>query len=85
MTDDSIDPLPFEAEGGLRPPGVVHVATPYPGNEYICPNCEVAIPNYRLRNLSRPPKYADSLNQIFRCPDCRFFFSPKPGADVLRR
>ena len=38
----------------------------------------------RVTFLGKPPKYANSLNDIIRCPLCGYIFSPRSEATVLR-
>lgn len=65
--------------------GATTVAVPYTGgSEYVCPNCEQKIPNRRLVYLSKPPKFANALNDIVKCCWCRFHFSPRSEATILR-
>lgn len=64
---------------------IQQVATPYPRDEYVCPECEKPIPTQMQRRLNVPAKYEHELNQCFRCPFCRFVFSPKSGTITLIR
>lgn len=62
---------------------IQQVATPYPRPDYICPACEKPIPTHMQRRMNVPAKYEHELNQCFRCPFCRFVFSPKVGTVTL--
>ena len=66
--------------------GVARVQVPQTGggNEYVCPNCERPIPNRRLVYLAKPPQHAHLLNDILKCPWCRFCWSPRSEVTVLR-
>lgn len=48
---------------------------------YTCPGCARSIPQGKARAVHRPPKHADNLNPVIRCPfpDCAYVFSPKPA------
>lgn len=61
------------------------IPVPYSGSEYLCPNCEQHIPTRKQINLSKPAKYAHTLNEIMKCPFCSFIFSYRSRAVVLAR
>lgn len=65
--------------------GVEYVPVPWVGNHWVCPNCEEEIPPLRVVFLGKPPKYANMLHDIIRCCWCKFNFSPRSEATVLRR
>jgi hypothetical protein len=58
---------------------------PYVGTEYVCPSCEMPIPNDKLLILKKPPRYAHLLNDVFRCPECRLIFSYRSRAVAITR
>lgn len=61
------------------------VQVPYGGgSEYVCPNCERAIPTRKQIRLAKPAKHEHVLNDVLRCPFCQFIFSPRSEATVLR-
>jgi hypothetical protein len=66
--------------------GAERVTVPFAGKEYICPACEEPIPNRRIIYLGKPAKYAHVLNDVLKCPRsvCRFIFSPRSDAIVVR-
>lgn len=63
---------------------VREVPVPYNGHEYVCPSCEQPIPTRKQIRLSKPARWENSLNDVFRCCFCGFVFSPKLTAHVLR-
>lgn len=58
---------PISAELGLAEEARI-VPVPTGGNEYVCPNCERAIPTLAQIRLAKPAKYEGVLNDVFRCP-----------------
>lgn len=64
--------------------GAQRVAVPPKGNQWLCPNCEQLIPPLRIVFLGKPPKYREQLNDCIKCPHCKFIFSPRSEAIVLR-
>ncbi len=66
--------------------GAQRVPVPFGGgNEYVCPQCEKSIPPLRTVFLSKPPKYSHVLNDVIKCANCKFIFSPRMEAYVLRQ
>jgi hypothetical protein len=63
------------------------VPIPFNGNEYICPapDCGRPIPTRKQQRLSKPARYEQSLNDVFKCPWCNFIFSPRSVAHVIRQ
>lgn len=60
------------------------VAVPYVGQMYVCPRCRREIPPEALITLGKPAEFAHLLNSINRCPYCRFIFSYRSRAVVIR-
>lgn len=67
------------------PGGAERVAVPWRGNRWVCPHCEVEIEPLDLLFYGKPPKYADLLHDIIKCPHCLCAFAPRSEATVLRR
>lgn len=66
--------------------GVETVSVPFGGgNDYVCPNCEKTLRPTATYFLSKPPKYRNLLNDVIRCSECSFIFSPRSEAHVLRQ
>lgn len=64
----------------------VAVTLPYPGRDYVCPECSNPIPTRKQIRLAKPARHAHELNDVLRCYSCTFLFSPKAvEATVLRR
>lgn len=61
------------------------VPVPFNGSEYVCPSCEQAIPTRRQIRMSKPARWEQALNDVFKCPFCNFVFSPKLTAHVIRQ
>ena len=61
------------------------VPVPFTGSEYVCPSCDRAIPTRKQIRLSKPARWEQSLNDIFKCPWCNFVFSPRSVAHVIRQ
>lgn len=64
--------------------GATEVPVPYPGPDYICPNCERPIPTRKQQNMAKPAKFAYSLNDVMKCCWCSFIFSYRSTMYVLR-
>jgi hypothetical protein len=61
------------------------IPVPYEGSLYTCPMCEKKIPTRLQIRLAKPPRFETLLNDILKCPYCKFIFSPRTTAVVLRR
>lgn len=60
------------------------VPLPYNGDEYVCPSCGLSIPTRKQIRLSKPARWEQALNDVFKCPFCNYIFSPKAAtAHVL--
>lgn len=64
--------------------GAMEVPVPYPGPEYVCPNCERKIPTRKQQNMAKPAKYAHALNDVMKCCWCSFIFSYRSTMYILR-
>jgi hypothetical protein len=56
---------------------VREVQIPYSGDEYVCPSCSLSIPTRKQIRLSKPARWEQALNDVFKCPFCNYIFSPR--------
>lgn len=61
------------------------IPVPFDGIEYTCPDCERKIPTRIQIRMAKPARFESALNDILKCPYCKFIFSPRTTAIVLRR
>lgn len=61
------------------------IPVPFEGDQYTCPSCERSIPTRMQIRMAKPARYETVLNDILKCPFCKFIFSPRNTAVVLRR
>jgi len=95
----SAAPLPAFAQAqevaGASDPGIAtsnlrlrhdarEVSVPHVGVNWVCPNCEAEIPPAQILVTGKPARYEHLLNTIYRCPHCRFLFSYRSRAVVIR-
>jgi uncharacterized protein with PIN domain len=48
------------------------------GRQMRCPRCELLHDILRYIPVQQIEKYAEETNPVYRCPSCRWIFSPSP-------